>query len=388
MDGPAPPAGRAVPPRAWRSPVVSGSRGSARPAGAARARCWQAGHTSLAVASSAQPATTALARLSASPSAAGSANAAPHPAMSHPAAGTRIWSPMTHCPVIATGPVSGSRRTTGGRSPRSPSGRRRSGPKSAIRPARRAAPGRLACLGKRPELTAPPHHLGAAARAASWQEEPRQRGAGRDVPGTGRGSLHPERPAAPVCYTPMSHWPARQTRGPARRQSRPPGCPAGAAGSPALARGRVPLSVVKVAGGARSAPRGCVYRHSHEQAHVCRHQAGGDAVPPRGAVTKQADTHRQALTRLKHAGQPTGPRPGAGSDSCGSCARLPVPSPSADRHHLWAWFLARSGPRGRSGVSAAWAVAPALCPGRAGATAGGRPGTGGPAGAPWVGCWL
>jgi hypothetical protein len=341
MNGPAPPAGRPVPPGAWRSPVVSGSGGSARPAGAARARCWQAGHTSLAMASSAQPATTALARLSASPSAAGSANAAPHPAMSHPAAGTRIWSPMTQCPVIATGPVSGSKRTTGCRSPRSPSRRRRSGPDPAIRPARRAAPGRLACLGRLPELTGPPHHLGAAVRAASWQEEPRQRGAGRDVPGTGRGSPSSRAPGRPGLLHPVSHWPARagrnlacpsrQTRSPARRQSRPsPGCHAGAAGSPALAGGRVPERG-QVAGGARSAPRGCVYRHIHEQAQVCRHQAGGDAVPRRGAVTEQADTHRLALTRLKHAAQPTGLRPGAGSDSCGSCARLPVPSPTAGR---------------------------------------------------------
>lgn len=71
-------------------------------AGTGRAR-WQPGHTSLPKASFAQPAETARARLSASPSAAGSANAAPHPAAAHQAAGTRIWSPMTQCPVIATG---------------------------------------------------------------------------------------------------------------------------------------------------------------------------------------------------------------------------------------------------------------------------------------------
>jgi hypothetical protein len=64
---------------------------------------WQAGHISLPKASVAQPAAAARARLSASPSAAGSAKAAWHPAMAQQAAGTRIWSPMTQCPVIATG---------------------------------------------------------------------------------------------------------------------------------------------------------------------------------------------------------------------------------------------------------------------------------------------
>jgi hypothetical protein len=62
-----------------------------------------AGHASLPKASVAQPAATARARLSASPSAAGSAKAAWHPATAHQAAGTRIWSPMTQRPVIATG---------------------------------------------------------------------------------------------------------------------------------------------------------------------------------------------------------------------------------------------------------------------------------------------
>jgi hypothetical protein len=205
MDWPAPPAGRPVPPGAWWSPVLSGPGGSARSAGAALAHCWQAGHTSPAAASSAQPAATALARLSASPSAAGSANPAAHPAVSHQVAGVRIWSPMTQCSVIATGPVSGSKRTTGCRSSRSPSGRSRGGPSPAIRPARRAPPGRLACLGKLPELTGLPLHL--APRCAAHP--------GRRSPGSGEPAgmsrdraedpLFAERPAGPVCYTPMSH---------------------------------------------------------------------------------------------------------------------------------------------------------------------------------------
>jgi hypothetical protein len=53
-------------------------------------RRWQAGHTSWPTASAHQPAATALTRLSASPSAAGSANRVPQPAISHQAAGTRI----------------------------------------------------------------------------------------------------------------------------------------------------------------------------------------------------------------------------------------------------------------------------------------------------------
>ncbi len=97
-----PPVGRAVPPAGPWSPTVPGSRARTHHAGAGWSR-WQAGHTSLPKASFAQPAATARARLSASPSAAGSAKAAWHPAMAHQAAGTRIWSPMTQCPVIATG---------------------------------------------------------------------------------------------------------------------------------------------------------------------------------------------------------------------------------------------------------------------------------------------
>jgi hypothetical protein len=221
MDRSAPPAGRTVSPGAWSSPMVSGSRASARPAGAARAHCWQAGHTSLDQASSLQPAATALARLSASPSAAGSANPAPHPAMSHQAAGTRIWSPMTQCSVIATGPVSGSKRATGCRSSRSPSGRRRTGPNPAIRPARRATPDRLACLGKLPELTGP---------RITWRHGAAH--PGRRSPGSGEpagmsreraeGLFSTERPATPVCYTPHEPQARMGRQGPGLAATRDP----------------------------------------------------------------------------------------------------------------------------------------------------------------------
>ena len=97
-----PSADRTVPPPGRWSPAVPGSRAGTHHAGAGWSR-WQAGHASLPSASADQPAATARARLSASPSAAGSAKAARHPAMAHRAAGTRIWSPMTQCPVIATG---------------------------------------------------------------------------------------------------------------------------------------------------------------------------------------------------------------------------------------------------------------------------------------------
>jgi hypothetical protein len=97
-----PPAGRAVPPAGPRSPAVRGSPEGTHHAGTGWSR-WQAGHASPPNASFAQPAATARARLSASPSAAGSAKAAWHPATAQQAAGTRIWSPMTQRPVIATG---------------------------------------------------------------------------------------------------------------------------------------------------------------------------------------------------------------------------------------------------------------------------------------------
>jgi hypothetical protein len=167
--------------QAWPLRPVRPALGRGRWSPHRRRSRWQAGHTSLPEASFAQPAATARARLPASPSVAGSANAVSHPATAHPAAGTRIWSPMTQCPVIATGSISGSDHAAGCQASRSPSARTRTGAGSAPRPARRATPGRLACLGKRPEVTGPRIIWRHAARCTVGGGA-RQRGAGRGIP--------------------------------------------------------------------------------------------------------------------------------------------------------------------------------------------------------------
>jgi hypothetical protein len=81
------------------------------------------------------------------PQAAGSANRAVHPAMSHQAAGIRIRSPMTQCSVIATGSTSGS-WPAGGRGALASAGRRAipSGQPACPAPFRRpGGPGQRPC---------------------------------------------------------------------------------------------------------------------------------------------------------------------------------------------------------------------------------------------------
>ncbi len=71
-------------------------------------RCWQYGHTRRPMASCRHPASSARARMSASPSAAGSSYREMQAGISHQAVGRLIRSPSTARPVMATGPASGS----------------------------------------------------------------------------------------------------------------------------------------------------------------------------------------------------------------------------------------------------------------------------------------
>ncbi len=172
--GRTPPGGPAGLSAGVRTSATSGSR-AIIPRSAGRPwRCWQAGHTSRPQASVPQPAASALARLSASPSAAGSANREPQPAMSHQAAGTRIWSPMTQCSVIATGWTSGSRCADSRSASRSAD--RPGCPGLPIRPAQPPALWRRACLARacgptRPSrnVTARRHQERRPGAGTSWE---------------------------------------------------------------------------------------------------------------------------------------------------------------------------------------------------------------------------
>jgi len=76
-----------------------------------RAALLAAGHTRRPAASCRQPAPITRARMSASPSAAGSSYRPMQGAISHQTMGLRLWSPSTGRSVMAIGPVSGSPRT-------------------------------------------------------------------------------------------------------------------------------------------------------------------------------------------------------------------------------------------------------------------------------------